>query len=132
MNKVVLLVVVVLSLSFFSCATMPSSMPDRFTSLSDINEWVYDNIRYDNVKDDTDSVSAPEITLQTRQGTCFDMCKVFQYLAKQNGWTVSLLPVETKTGYHVVVDAGSLGLYDPTNDRYLGYSLPSGWSKTTW
>jgi hypothetical protein len=119
------------ALLFVSCASLPTVMPDRFQSLSQINEWVYDNIRYDNVKDDTDTVARAETTLQTRQGTCFDMCVLMQYLAKQSGWTVKVLPIDTGTGYHVIVDAGSLGYYDPTNDRYLGYSLPKGWKVTT-
>lgn len=129
-----ILFVLIAILAFSSCSTLSyrsSSVPTEFDSLSDINTWIYYNIDYDNVYDDTDTVAPAEVTLATRRGTCFDYCVLFIYLAKQNGWTVRLYPVQTRTGYHMIVDAGSSGYYDPTNGNYLGYTLPSGWVKTT-
>lgn len=132
MKKTIFVLIAIITLS--SCSTLSyreSAVPEDFNSLSDINTWIYYNIDYDNVYDDTDTVATAWVTLETRKGTCFDYCVLFIYLAKENGWTVRLYPVETSTGYHMIVDAGSLGYYDPTNGKYLGYTLPSGWVKTT-
>lgn len=130
---IIILLVVIFALLMSSCATIPDTAPDyaSFHSLREINEWVYGSIRYDGVYKDEDTVQSPQTTLSIRHGTCFDKCVLFVWIAKQSGWSVKVLPVETKTGYHVVVDCGSSGIYDPTNGTFLGYNLPSGWKITT-
>lgn len=129
---IIIIVVIILAIFLSSCSTLSytSTVPE-FSSLLDINTWIYRNMEYDNVDDDEDTVQPAEVSLSIRRGTCYDYCVLFIHLAKENGWTVKLYPVSTKTGYHMIIDAGSLGYYDPTNNKYLAYTLPSGWSKTT-
>lgn len=129
---VVIIIVIFLALLLSSCSTLPSVTDySSFSSLADINDFIHHNIEYVGEWKDTDTVQSPETTLATRKGVCFDDCTLFVYLAKLSGWTVKVLPVQTTTGYHTIVDAGSSGYYDPVSGTFLGYSLPKGWSVTT-
>lgn len=120
------------------CATVPKSFGavPAFDTPQQINDWIYDNIRYSGVNKTIDDYQSPEYTLQTRQGVCIDMCALFVYLAEANGYGFMrprMVPVEIGKGrYHVIVDCGPSGYYDPTNDNWLGYELPKGWKVTTW
>jgi len=121
------------SIVLLSCVSTPSiSSFSDFRSLQDINLWINGSISYDGIYKDVDTVQAPETTLSTREGSCFDMCKLFVYLAKESGWTVKIIPIQTKTGYHTIIDAGSSGYFDPTSGEWLGYRLKEGWIITTW
>ena len=130
----ILTVIAILS----SCATAPvSRTPNQvpsFSSTDEINEWIYDNIQYDNVLRNIDEKQTPEETLSKGTGVCIDMCDLFIFLANKNGFTnynCKALPVEVgKNKYHVVVEC-ALGIYDPTNDKWYMF-LPDNWKVTTW
>jgi len=129
---VLIIVAILLALLLSSCSTLPTVTDySSFQSLADINDFIHYNIKYKGEYKDLDTVQSPETTLATRQGVCLDDCVLFVYLAKLSGWTVKVLPVQTTTGYHTIVDAGSSGYYDPVAGTFLGYSLPKGWSVTT-
>lgn len=132
------LVLTTVSIVLSGCMTTQRSFgaAPAFDTPSQINDWVYDNIQYSNVYKTIDECQDPEYTLQTRQGVCIDMCALFVYLAEINGYGFMkphMVPIDTgKGGYHVIVDCGPSGYYDPTNDRRIGYELPKGWKVTTW
>ena len=121
------------SIVLLSCASVPSvSSFKDFNSLNDINLWIHNTIRYDNVYKSIYTVQTPATTLSLRSGCCYDMCQLFAYLAKESGWDVKIVPISTPEGYHTIIDAGSAGYYDPTWGDWFGYNLPKGWSITTW
>ena len=93
----ILTVIAILS----SCATAPVSRTinqvPHFESTDEINEWIYDNIQYDNVLRNIDEKQTPEETLSKGTGVCIDMCDLFIFLANKNGFTnynCKALPVE--------------------------------------
>lgn len=111
---------------FVSCATVPTTVPDRFWSLQEVNEWIYYNIEYKGEPKSVDEAQTPSQTMSLRSGVCIDMCFLFVELAK--GWDVKVVYIKTPTGLHTVVQAGASGYYDPTNNRDYGWTLPKGWS----
>lgn len=139
MKKTMLAILTVLFV-LSSCATAPRTMTFRdvpsFDDTNSINEWIYRNVKYDGIKKSIDEVQSPEVTLMRGSGVCIDMCSLFVYLADKNGFGFmqpKMVPVEAGKGhFHVIVDCGPAGFYDPTNGNYLGYELPKGWKVTTW
>ena len=125
---VLILLIVLVFLFSSSCSTMPEPVQAKYYSMNEINDWIYNNIDYDNIRKSTSTVQSPETTLQMRSGSCYDMCKLFIYLADKSGWhDVRLCAIILPNGnYHMMVYTGT-GIYDPTNDKYIGYHLPDGW-----
>lgn len=122
MKRVFFLLVVLLLV--VGCTTLPREVP-AFIYLSDINEWVYDNIRYTNVPKTVEGSQTPEQTLSLRSGNCSDMAILLLDLAKKSGYTGKLIGYKLGSYQHMICDFGSLGYYDPTQGIRFS-SLPAG------
>lgn len=120
MNKLWLVLV---AITFVSCASIPTEMPASW-SLSEINEWIYYNIKYDNTARTSDTVQSAEVTLAKRTGSCYDMSVLFISMSKG---AVELFGVTYNGNYHMMVVSKTLGYYDPTNNKVYGWELPKGW-----
>ncbi len=121
MNKLWLVFV---AFFFVGCASIPTTMPDRFYSLDEINEWIYYNIDYVGSDKSEDEAQTPAETMALRSGVCIDMCYLFVKLA--DGWTTEIVGIVLPTGGNHAIIRANTGWYDPTNGKFYT-ELPRGW-----
>jgi hypothetical protein len=124
MSKII--IVFIIALMGMSCVSTPTAQPAPY-ALTDINEWIYYNIKYDNVARTTDTVQAPDVTLSKMSGSCLDMSVLFIEMSDS---AVELFGVVIDgSKYHMMVVSKTLGYYDPTHGKAYGWELPKGWVK---
>lgn len=123
MNKFIIIMVLVV-VTFVSCVSVPSTVPPTY-ALTDITEWIYDNIEYDNTARTTDTVQSAEVTLSKMTGSCYDMSVLFIDMSDNAVELFGVVIDDDK--YHMMVVSKSLGYYDPTHGKTYGWELPKGW-----
>jgi len=122
MNKII--IVLLIALVSMSCASVPDSMPPPY-ALTDINDWIYNNIEWENVGRTVETAQDPSTTLARRTGDCIDMSKLF--IEMSNGAVELFGVVIDGKYYHMMVVSKTFGYYDPTHGRAYGWELPEGW-----
>jgi predicted small secreted protein len=114
-------VFLILASMLSSCATFLNHggagevPPTSFTTPTDINQWIWNNISYKSNPKFIEDTQTPAETLQKRSGNCVDMSTLFIYFVHQSNLGDAKYVYCTVDGHnHVIVKLSWFGYYDPT------------------
>lgn len=116
---------VIAALLFVGCATLP---PTTTSNLSNILDYT-SSLHYINTYKTIETAQTPQQTMSLGSGNCIDLSLLFQYLAKQAGYTVKLVGIEKGSQRHMVCSNGIYYYDATTGERYI--TLPAGWHETS-